>query len=186
MSKFDARHLDFVKKCVARSLYFQGKTAHKYVGSPVSFSFDPALLRQHFPLATFVICVRDPCQTFPSLVDLIGSVQGKTKYDEAFTRWMTDVVYEGTTKSMYKALADWPGDDKTLWVDFEKWKKEGEDVLATVWNKVGWVYPAEATKAALKRSERHSNRPESYTVVPPEVIKRELGETFKTLLAKCQ
>lgn len=99
---------------------------------------------------------------------------------------MKNVVYEGTTKPMYKALADWQGDANTMWVDFEKWKTEGQQVLASIWKEIGWAYPANATKAALVRSERHSNRPESYQVVPPELIKQELGETFKTLLSKCK
>lgn len=75
---------------------------------------------------------------------------------------MINVVYEGTTKPIYKALANWPGDANTMWIDFEKWKTDGPNVLASIWTDIGWAYPAEATKAALVRSENHKNRPESY------------------------
>ncbi len=65
-----------------------------------------------------------------------------------------------------------------MWIDFEKWKTDGEQVLASIWQNIGWEYPAGATKAALSRSERHKNRPESYQIVSSEVIKQELGATY--------
>jgi hypothetical protein len=44
-------HLEFVKKCIVRTLYYKGLEGKTYVGCPLGFSRNPQLLREHFPHA---------------------------------------------------------------------------------------------------------------------------------------
>ena len=80
------------------------------------------------------------------------------------------IVYEVYSCNIYKALANYEGDDHTIWVDFDSWKKQGEIVLQHLWHELKWSYPIGSSKAALIKSEKHKNRPESYKVIAPEKI----------------
>ena len=42
-------HMEFVKRCISRIIYYQGNTGKTYVGCPLGWSRDPVLLRKYFP-----------------------------------------------------------------------------------------------------------------------------------------
>ena len=83
-----------------------------YVGCPLGFAQNPRLLRKHFPLAKIVVCARDPTAAFPSFVDLLGALT-KTQFDPVFSMRMT-TLYQVYSSKVYKALAEFPGDEHTL------------------------------------------------------------------------
>ena len=73
--KFKDYHFEYVKKCMARIIYFRGSNEKTvYVGCPVSFTADMHMLRKHFPYAKFIVSVRDPRKSWPSMIDFITSV----------------------------------------------------------------------------------------------------------------
>jgi hypothetical protein len=144
--------LEFVKRCLARIVFYQNKRGKPYVGCPLGFATNPAMLRQHFPHAKIIVCVRDPCQSVPSYFDLLHNMQGKpgSKFPEHMR-----TQYQLYSVKLYKALAEWKGDKNTIWVDFEDWKDNGVKELERIWGHLGWKAPAKASQAALKKSERH-------------------------------
>jgi len=171
-------HLEFVKRCILRTLYYQGNTNKAYVGCPLSFMVDPVLFRKHFPLAKVVVCCRDPVQSVPSLFDLTATIIQDKKLDGTYTEHYK-MLYKLHTLHMYKNMASWPGDEETIWLDFENWKNEGVKQLEMIWSELKWDTPVEAAQAALNKSEGHKNRPECFQIISPDQIRTDLGSTYK-------
>lgn len=165
--KLQDLHLLFVKRCLARTLYYQGDTTSAYVGCPLSFMVDPVLFRKHFPYAKVVVCCRDPVQSVPSLFDLTATIIQDKKLDGTYTEHYK-MLYKMHTLTMYKNMASWPGDADTIWLDFENWKNDGVKQLEMIWSELKWQAPPEASRAALKKSEGHKNRPECFKILSPE------------------
>jgi len=146
---------------------------------------DPELFRKHFPNAKVVFCVRDPCGSVPSFVDLCAAVaKEEVPYTKQFGMRM-HTLFRVSTCRLFKRIAEYKGDDETIWLDFEDWKNSGVKQLEHFWNELGWKFPAEASQAALHRSESHKNRPESFEVVKKDFIKSELDETFLKCVKRC-
>ena len=78
-------YFQFVKRCIARNIYFRNKNANAYVGCLVThFTMYPDLIRKHFPFAKIVIPVRNPSQCFPSYCDLCVNIMNQP-FGEKFT-----------------------------------------------------------------------------------------------------
>lgn len=110
-------HLIFIRKCMARSLYYEGTQDQKYVGQPLGLSVAPHLLRKHFPKAMIVVCVRDPRQSIPSYIDLVNNMS-KAQFDQSFSKRMNENNYLHYCVPIYRGLAQWQ-DENTVWIDFE-------------------------------------------------------------------
>jgi len=183
--KIEPHHMKFTRRCIARTLYFQRKPTSAYVGCPLGFSLNPALLRKHFPFAKIIVCARDPVRAFPSFVDLIRALtKAPLPYDEKFVVRI-NVLYNIYSTRVYQSLSDFPGDKHTMWLDFENWKKNAPRELEWLWACLGWKPPQGASKIALERSESHSNCSESFLVVPRHQIQKDLDVAFKKLRSKC-
>lgn len=187
--KINQYQLEFIKRVIVRNLYFRGKTATRYVGCPLNFAIDPEQFRAYFPNAKVVFCVRDPCNAVPSFVDLCATVskdvvQPNGKYLDSFNARMHG-LFKANAYNVYKNMARFEGDDECIWLDFENWKTQGVKELEFMWNELGWKTEPQASQAALHRSESHKNRKESFEVVSPEFIKREIGDDFKKCVEKC-
>lgn len=134
--KIKSFHLEFVKRCIVRTLYYQGDLTKAYVGCPLNFAKEPELLRKHFPLAKLIFCVRDPVQAMPSFIDLIGTIS-KAKFDEPF-QYRMNLLFKTYTCPLYKRMAKFEGDDETVWLDFENWKNDGAQELEKLWKELQW------------------------------------------------
>ena len=141
------------------------------------------LTRKHFPYARLVVTVRDPRESWPSMIDYLTTV---TKEDPLSDSWQVKkehmLVY--TSRDNYRGMAAWEGDDLTHWIDFNKWKSQGATQLETIWKAEQWEFTPEQTSAALVRSESHKNKPESYLVQSPEKIDSVLGDFYRTALKR--
>jgi hypothetical protein len=124
-------YLDFVKKCIVRILYYKGLEGKTYIGCPLGFSRDPALLRKHFPYAQFVVCVRNPTEAVPSYIDLIQN-STREPFDEKFAQRMK-ILNKVYSEPIYRELSIWEGDVDTIYIDFELWKKKSPVILKHLW-----------------------------------------------------
>eukprot|EP00658_Telonema_sp_P-2_P023465 TRINITY_DN19404_c0_g1_i7.p1 TRINITY_DN19404_c0_g1~~TRINITY_DN19404_c0_g1_i7.p1 ORF type:complete len:321 (+),score=71.09 TRINITY_DN19404_c0_g1_i7:280-1242(+) len=180
-------HFEFVNRAVARILHFNRSSVNKvYVGCPLGFSQAPLELTQHFPASKVIVCVRNPVSAFPSFVDLISALT-KQQYGQIFTDRIR-VLYQVYSSAVYRALAaavDTIPDDKIYWLDFEGWKSDSPKQLRILWDFLELDSRSADLNQALRRSEHHTNRPESYTVIDPEQIKRELGVHYEKMLSAC-
>lgn len=116
-------HLDYIKRCMVRVVYYQGSIDKTYVGCPLYLATEPELYRKHFPHAKFVFCVRDPVQNFPSFIDLSAGFTKTTHYSDEFTERIK-CAFNINTPLYYDGMSRFE-DDNTVWLDFENWKTAG-------------------------------------------------------------
>eukprot|EP00549_Striatella_unipunctata_P024078 CAMPEP_0118675054 /NCGR_PEP_ID=MMETSP0800-20121206/1233_1 /TAXON_ID=210618 ORGANISM="Striatella unipunctata, Strain CCMP2910" /NCGR_SAMPLE_ID=MMETSP0800 /ASSEMBLY_ACC=CAM_ASM_000638 /LENGTH=140 /DNA_ID=CAMNT_0006570323 /DNA_START=650 /DNA_END=1072 /DNA_ORIENTATION=+ len=135
-----------------------------------------------------VVCVRDPAQTIPSMVDIGGALLNEPQpYTSPFKNRL-NITYEYFSKRVYISLgklADYQPKGRVYWLSFEKWKKTPENELKTVWEFLGLDPTNEDLSISSEKKERHVNRKESYTVVDPDKIKRDLGPSYQKMLRAC-
>lgn len=87
-------------------------------------------------------------------------------------------LYKINSYNLYLKMASFEGDSETIWLDFENWKNDGAKSLEMMWKDLEWEYPAEASKVALLRSEKHTNRQESFGIITADQIRSDLDESF--------
>lgn len=72
------RIMNFYKACLQKHLYFHGRNK-RFLSKNAAFASWIMSLREHFPDARFVICLREPEKTVPSL---IGSLESGARFFE--------------------------------------------------------------------------------------------------------
>lgn len=122
--------------------------------------------------------------TLPSFIDLCATVSKEKEFGDAFSKRM-HTLFRVSTCPVYNNMARYEGDSECIWVDFENWKTQGVKQLEMMWKELKWEVPAQASQAALHRSETHKNREESFKVVSPDLIRSELGQSLKKCVEKC-
>ena len=182
-AKFERYQIEFVKRCIVRNIYWRGAADKIYVGGPICFAGCADLVRKVMPKAQLVISVRDPKQSFPSLVDMALNLLGDELNDVFKLRLKN--YYEAMTCPLYTALARFEPDELTYMLDFENWKKDSQAEIEHVWKWLQWKVPSQASKVALKRSEKHQNKPQSYLLVPTERIDSDIGQAYKLIQSRC-
>ena len=178
-NNFDDWQMRFVKQCLIRVIYFRRTPGKQqtYIGCPLNFCADISITRKHFPHARFVITVRDPKESFPSIMDYVTMVNKEELLSDSW-RSKADLFLTISSYRLYKGMATWEGDDLTHWIDFNKWKSEGGKLLGNIWKSQGLDFKEEHLQAALIRKESHKNRPEAYQVKSPEMIDSVCGASY--------
>jgi len=181
-------HFQFIKRCLARILKYQGTAQSIYIGCPLGFSQDPMQLLQHFPGAKLVVCARKPVDAIPSFVDLLQALT-RADFSKEFDTRMK-VIYDVYSTKVYQSLAcatETVREDRIFWLSFDDWKENAPKQLQRIWDFLGvdWETLGADFDKALERSERHTNRAESYKVIDADMIERDLGESFKKIQLAC-
>ena len=162
-SNFDDWQMRFVRQCMVRVIYFRRTPGKQqtYIGCPLNFCANMEITRKHFPHARFVVTVRDPKESFPSIMDYVTMVNKEELLSDSWRR-KAEITLTISSNRFYKGMASWEGDDLTHWIDFNQWKKEGSKLLGDIWKTQGLSFTEELLQAALVRKESHKNRPEAY------------------------
>ena len=121
-STFEPYMIKFVKRCIVRNIVFRGDYDKIYVGGPIIFAACPDFVRKEMPYAKLIINVRDPKQSFPSLVDMALNLLNDQLNDTFKLRLRN--YYEVMTVMLYRNLSKFEGDDQTYWLDFDNWKTD--------------------------------------------------------------
>jgi hypothetical protein len=149
-------------------LFYRDPVKTFYVGCPLSLAVCPDLVREVFPTAKIIVCVRDPTQTVPSLINLLST---------ALTMPFSDVkpratnYFDVVSRGIYTRLSEWESDPKTTyWMDFNDWKADSVAEVERIWKWLGVDYAEGASEVAKRKSESHKNPPECFEVVPKQKI----------------
>ena len=165
-------------------LYYREPGKKFYVGCPLSLAVCPELIREVFPTAKVIVCVRDPTQTVPSLINLFSAA-----INMSFTEIKPRVTnyYDVVSRTIYSRLSEWDSYDPqtTYWMDFNDWKEDSVAEVERIWRWLGLDFAEGASQVAKRKSESHKNPPECFDVVPRKRINDELGELFQRCLQKC-
>ena len=185
----EPHQMDFIKRCMTRAIYFRGYNPKTtvYTGGPIDFCSVAPKLRAAFPYAKFIFCVRNPEESFPSLVEFHSSINPRNRHDPFTKELRIHYFYEYSCK-LYRNMADWAKQDDPLsyWQDFDDWKRDAKSAIERVWRFLDFPFESHESDVALIRSESHKNQQSSFELVPPETIRRELGETYLALKEKCR
>jgi hypothetical protein len=177
--------MDFIKRCIARIIRFNGYDSKSvYVGGPISYSMVMEKVRDSFPHAKFVTCVRNPEQAFPSMCDLALSLVKEEITDFYIDR--TRIRFDMYSVPIYKSMAAFTDPkDMCYWLDFENWKKDGKSEIERVWRWLGWSFDPCDSDVALLKPEKHTNRPEVFKLVSPDYMREKIGAEFQICVRKC-
>ena len=170
--------LNYIKKTIARSIYFQGYTDETvYCGNPIQFCAIAPQLRKAFPHAKFIFCCRQPAEAYPSFMELHTIQNPPTRVDPFYIGLRQQFFHDFTVK-MYREMARFEGDDNCYWMEFCAWKRDAKYELAKIWTWLDWQFESKNLDIAMKRSESHTNHASSFEIVPAETIKEHTDEFY--------
>jgi len=193
-----AKQFEFMKKCLVRILYYQGqrdlsgpksKTNKMYIGCPLGYSSRPENLLKFFPKCKLVVCVRDPAEVMPSIIDLSKALRlNLTKKD--FEQRMP-IIFNHYVRPLYKSLADatetFPK-KQVYYLSFPRWKEDAKREVKLVWKFLGLdpeIVKDEFLSKSTKKKETHKNKRDSYELFDYEELKREFAPYYDKILKRC-
>ncbi len=168
---------DFYERCLQRHLYYHGEDRRLLSKNP---SFTPMLrsLRDRFPDATMVGCVRAPVKTVPSqLSSLLPAFEmlGNGEIPRPFQRRMINALLH-----YYAELAQFASEDDIKIVEMERLNSELESVVAEIFDHAAHQ-PSEtfqAKLAALGSGGRNYQSAHRYSLADFNLTEAEIGRSF--------
>lgn len=157
----------FLKKCLQRVLY-KSSSPRLYVGRPLMLTARPELLRQHFPNAKILLCIRSPSDCMLSWTDQMASVtnhQPTERLIQSFMHYIYHIYSQNVFENIEQILCDDLKGDKGLVhpILFEVLTRNTEFLFKEL-SVFLQLTPICFTQAVSKRIEHHTNRRESNSI----------------------
>lgn len=180
------RYNDFYRECVRRQLYLNGPDKTHLSKNPL-WSGRVASLVEAFPDARFIVNVRDPRDTIPSLLKLLGSSWQQLGWEESRQRRCLQILADQswhTYRHPLETLKAHP-ETKGAIVDYRDLRSDPAGTIERVYQDLG-IPMSDAFREKLavegKRERAHKTR-HSYSLeefgLEPDAIREELGDLFE-------
>jgi hypothetical protein len=180
------RYNDFYRECVRRQLYLNGPDKIHLSKNPL-WAGRVASLIEFFPDARFVVNVRDPRETIPSLLKLVRGGWKRLGWDEARQQRCLRVLVEQawhTYRHPLETLEANPGTRSAL-VDYRDLTSDPAATLECVYQDLG-LQMSDAFREHLagesKREQKHQAR-HTYSLeefgLEGDVIREQLADLFE-------
>ena len=137
-----ARLMAFYRGCLQRHLYVHGP-GKRLLSKNAAFAPLAGSLRETFPDARFLVCLREPAATLPSQlsavepgVRLFGSLEAMPGFRERLAHQL-GFYYE----NLGRALGQLP-EDRCVWVTMDSLKAQLRETLRLVYDRLGLELPA--------------------------------------------
>ena len=176
----------FYAACLRGKLYTDGAERH-YVSKTPAFVGMLGLLRETFPDARFIIPVRDPLETIPSLLALMVRTWRASGYSrEEVQKQLGLLARQSFEFYRYplEVLADL-AEDRVAFVRYDELVERPADVARGIYERFGWEITPEATQAwadqqaqARTYTSEHRYSLDEYGLTA-ETIRAELPEVFR-------
>ncbi|MGE5154787.1 MAG: sulfotransferase [Bdellovibrio bacteriovorus] len=169
-----ARLMAFYRGCLQRHLFVHGPDK-RLLSKNAAFAPLAGSLRDHFPDARFLICLREPGATLPSQlssleagVRLFGVLDAVPDFHERLARQL-GFYYE----NLELALGELPG-GRCAWVTLDNLKSDLKEALTRVYGQLGLAL-AEPFREGLAREAERSRSYRSAHQYSPEQYPRAAG-----------
>ena len=184
------RLMDFYRSCLKRHLYVHGP-GKRLLSKNAAFAPLAGTLRETFPDARFLVCLREPARTLPSQlsslepgVRLFGVLTVAPDFRDRLARQL-GFYYE----NLASALGDLP-EERCAWVSMKDLKSDLTGSVTTAYRRLGLPLDedfrgrlvAAAALAGPYRSSHHYSLDQFG--LEPERIDRDLGAVYRSLAAR--
>ncbi len=180
------RLLRFYRACVRRQLYLAGEGKVHLSKNPI-FSGRVEALIEAFPDARFVVAVRNPHETIPSLLSLVAGGWRRLPFDPERVRASLQVLAEqsfDTYRHPFRVLADHPETARAI-IDYRSLVADPAVTIARTYDALGLEVSeafGEKLQALVKRERQHRSA-HSYSLeqfgLEPDAIRSRLGDLFE-------
>ncbi|MCH7706943.1 MAG: sulfotransferase [Myxococcales bacterium] len=180
------RYNDFYREVVRRQLYLNGPDKIHLAKNPL-WAGRVASLVEAFPDARFIVNVRDPRDTIPSLLKLLGSSWQQLGWEESRQRRCLQILADQSWHSYrhpLETLKDHP-ETKGAIVDYRDLSSDPAGTIERVYQDLGLPMSdafREKLAAEGKRERTHRTR-HSYSLeefgLEPDAIREQLGDLFE-------
>lgn len=177
---FQKKHLEFIRYCMARSIYYNGAEDKTYVGCMVD-DIDHKLFFSTFGNCKLISCIRNPVNCFKSLANMLEKQWGQNiKQSNDFGLLLRNQFDAYSVPIFQKLLALAKSKDLRIYqLDFQKWISDDKNEEL---NKLGsWLQLEIGCISRAKKSERHRNTSECLKFVSKEMIEAKLGKVHDEL-----
>ena len=180
------RYNDFYRECVRRQLYLNGPDKIHLSKNPL-WAGRVASLVEAFPDARFVVNVRDPRETIPSLLKLLRSSWRQLGWEESRQRRCLQILAGQSWHSYRHPLETLKAHPETKGavVDYRDLTSDPAGTIERVYQDLGLSMSdafREKLAAEGKRERAHETR-HSYSLeefgLEPDSIREELGDLFE-------
>ena len=180
------RYNDFYRECVRRQLYLNGPDKIHLAKNPL-WAGRVASLVEAFPDARFVVNVRDPRETIPSLLKLLRSSWQQLGWEESRQRRCLQILAGQSWHSYRHPLETLKAHPETKGavVDYRDLTSDPAGTIERVYQDLGLSMSdafREKLAAEGKRERAHETR-HSYSLeefgLEPDSIREELGDLFE-------
>jgi hypothetical protein len=145
--------LSLYEDCVRRQLAFNGD-GRTFLSKNPSFCGKLEAVVQKFPDAKIIYPRRDPMETIPSLLAMLGEVWKLTNFDEREVERASQAIIDGCIKDYYyasKILNTLPEDKFTI-VEFEAFTANPADTVREIYQHFGWPITEEYNEWLMQES----------------------------------
>jgi hypothetical protein len=180
------RYNDFYRECVRRQLYLNGPEKTHLSKNPLWAGRVESLV-DAFPDARFVVNVRDPRETIPSLLKLVRSGWKRLGWEEARQQRCLEILVEQSWSSYRHPLETLEAHPETRGavVDYRELTSNPANAIESVYRDLGLPMSsrfrdvlADEGKRERKRETRHSYSLEEFGL-EGDAIRERLGDLFE-------
>lgn len=191
MPEADRRQLmDFYRRSLQKHLYVHGQQK-RLLSKNAAFAPLAGNLAAYFPDARFLICLREPAQTFPSQISSIASgirfFDARTSAPDLSERLIRQLgFYYVNLDNALRALPD----ARCAWVTMHTLKTDLAAAVSSLYGQLGLTFASdfkeklrERSRAAKAYRSSHDYRAEQFGLAPDR-IDQELGALYRSLAAR--